>query len=194
VPSGLKRHYGSGALHFITTSCYHRCALLAAPARRTLFLKIFEEVRRSYRFVVVGYVVMPEHVHLLIGEPERGNPSVVMQVLKQRVARSILRQQQEQRSDSRLLAEDDAGARPFWQVRFYDFVVCSEEKRVEKLRYMHRNPVRRGLVLEPEQWAWSSYRHYGFGERGLVLVNELQPAVMKIRDRLTGSTAATEQT
>src|SRR5690349_20358765 len=137
---------------------------------------------------------MPEHVHLLIGEPERGNPSVVMQVLKQRVARSILRQQQEQRSDSRLLAEDDARARPFWQVRFYDFVVCSEEKRVEKLRYMHRNPVRRGLVLEPEQWVWSSYRHYAFGERGLVLVNDLQPAVMKIRDRLTGSTDTAAQT
>ena len=53
-----------------------------------------------------------------------------------------------------------------WQARFYDFVVFTEKKRVEKLRYMHRNPVKRGLVLEPQQWDWSSYRHYAGWERG----------------------------
>jgi len=71
--------------HFVTTSCYHRWPLLARAEDRDLFLETLEEVRRSYRFVVVGYVVMPEHVHLLIGEPERGDPSVVMQVLKTEV-------------------------------------------------------------------------------------------------------------
>ncbi len=45
-----------------------------------------------------------------------------------------------------------------WQARFYDFNACTERKRVEKLRYMHNNPVKRGLVLEPEQWRWSSFR------------------------------------
>jgi REP-associated tyrosine transposase len=77
VPTGLKRYYGEGYLHFITFSCYRRRALLGSSAHRHLFLKILEQVRRSYRLVVVGYVVMPEHVHLLIGEPERGKPSVV---------------------------------------------------------------------------------------------------------------------
>ena len=66
-----------------------------------------------------------------------------------------------------------------WQRRFYDFPVWSEHKRVEKLRYMHRNPVTRGLVLEPEQWRWSSYRHYAYGESGVVLVNELKKAELK---------------
>jgi len=61
--------------------------LLNTPRRRTWFLEILEQVRRRYTFVVVGYVVMPEHFHLLISEPERGNPSTVMQVLKQRFAR-----------------------------------------------------------------------------------------------------------
>jgi putative transposase len=50
--------------------------------------------------------------------------------------------------------------------------VFSDKKRIEKLRYMHRNPVKPGLVLEPEQWAWSSYRHYAYDEAGPVLVNE----------------------
>jgi REP element-mobilizing transposase RayT len=61
-------------------------------------VKILEEVRQRYHFVVVGYVVMPEHVHFLLGEPERGNPSVVMQVLKQRYARALLRKTKQPRS------------------------------------------------------------------------------------------------
>ena len=68
-----------------------------------------------------------------------------------------------------------------WQRRFYDFVVFTEKKRIEKLRYMHRNPVKRGLVLEPQQWAWSSFRHYADGERGPVLVNEPQEAGLQVR-------------
>jgi len=46
---------------------------------------------------------------------------------------------------------------------------------------MHGNPVKRGLVLEPQQWAWSSYRRYTDGERGIVLVNEQQKAEMRVR-------------
>jgi len=75
-----------------------------------------------------------------------------------------------------------------WQARFYDFNVWSAHKRVEKLRYIHRNPVKRGLVLEPEQWAWSSYRYYAYGEVGPVLVNEQKRAELKIRalERIPG--------
>ena len=73
----------------------------------------------------------------------------------------------------------DAGH--IWQARFYDFVVFTEKKRVEKLRYMHRNPVKRGLVLEPQLWEWSSYRHYADGERGIVLVNEERKALLRVR-------------
>jgi putative transposase len=58
--------------------------------------------------------------------------------------------------------------RPFWQARYYDFNVWTEEKRVEKLRYMHRNPVKRGLVEKPEDWPWSSFRHYATGSEGPV--------------------------
>jgi putative transposase len=63
----------------------------------------------------------------------------------------------------------------------YDFVAFTETKRVEKLRYMYRNPVRRGLVLKPEEWLWSSFRHYAYGERGPVLVNETRKAELHIR-------------
>jgi putative transposase len=125
---------------------------------------------------------MPEHVHLLISEPQRGDPSKVMQAIKQGFARRILRKLRaaSDRRQSSLwkltLAEGH-----IWQARFYDFVVFSEKKRAEKLRYMHRNPVKRGLVIEPQQWKWSSYRHYAAGERGIVLVNEEQRVELKVR-------------
>jgi putative transposase len=184
VPTGLKRYYGEGYLHFITFSCHHRRTLLGSPARRNLFLKILEQVRRSYRFVVVGYVVMPEHVHLLLGEPERGNPSVVMQVLKQRFVRRLLRSDRRRCHPSQgWLWGPGLQAGEVWQRRFYDFVVWGKRKRIEKLRYLHRNPVKRGLVLQPEQWAWSSFRHYQTGEAGPVLVNEQRPTELKLRGR-----------
>jgi REP-associated tyrosine transposase len=59
--------------------------------------------------------------------------------------------------------------------------VWTEHKRVEKLRYMHRNPVTRGLVLKPEPWAWSSYRWYWRGEMGPVRLNDATVLKRRIR-------------
>ena len=80
MPSGLRRYYGAHDLHFITCSCYRRRPVLGTARRRDLLLKLLEEVRRRHRFVVLAYVVMPEHFHLLITEPQQTTPSVVMQV------------------------------------------------------------------------------------------------------------------
>jgi putative transposase len=136
MPSGLKRYYGTGSLHFITWSCYRRKPLLGNPARRDLLLAVLELMRVRYRFAVIGYVVMPEHVHLLISEPLIGDPSKIIQAVKLSV--------------SRRLAIKGEFSGKFWQSSFYDFNLWSQQKEVEKLKYMHRNPVRRGLVASPE--------------------------------------------
>ena len=169
MPSGLHRTYGVQHLHFITNSCCQRRPLLGTARARDYFLSVFEQTRQRYRFVVVGYLVMPEHVHLLIKEPEIGSPSTVMQVLK-RTPKALLPKQKSRDPRQRRLFREDP-RRAFWQARFYDFNVWTTKKRVEKLRYMHRNPVKRGLVESPEQWRWSSYRHYLLGEIGPVKVN-----------------------
>jgi putative transposase len=177
MPKGLKRYYGHEYLHFLTCSCYHRQPWLASAHRRDLFLQILEEVRQRYGFVVVGYVAMPDHIHLLISEPERGTQSTVMQVLKQRYARRVLAKKKTRNPAQGKLWPDEP--RHVWQRRFYDFHVWSERKRVEKLRYMHRNPVKDGLVQAPEQWAWSSYRSYAYGEEGMVRINQWLAAELK---------------
>ena len=178
MPRRLKRYYGAGHLHFLTWSCYHRQPWLAQPRRRDLFLKVLEQVRQRYGFVVVGYVIMPEHVHLLISEAVKDDPSGVVQAVKQGFARHVLRPWRLRRrlGQGNLFPADTPHV---WQKRFYDFNVWSEGKRVEKLRYMHCNPVRRGLVQEPEQWTWSSCRSYAFGEAGAVKINDWGAAVMR---------------
>ncbi len=178
MPKGLKRYYGNDHLHFLTCSCYHRQPWLGTARERDLFLRILEEARQRYQFVVVGYVVMPEHIHLLLSEPARGTPSTVMQVVKQRYARRLLHKTKRKSGQRELWPQEEHRV---WQRRFYDFNVWGERKRIEKLRYMHRNPVKRALVHEPEQWVWSSYRSYAFGEKGMVPINQWPKAVMTIR-------------
>ena len=152
MPRGLYRFQQSGDLPFITFSCYHRAALLQTPQARRVFEETLEQVRRWYGLFIVGYVVMPEHVHLLLTEPECSSLAVALQMLKQNVAHKV----------------PHPPDTPFWQPRYYDFNVWSSEKRIEKLKYLHLNPVRRGLVEKPEDWEWSSYRHYSAGIDGIV--------------------------
>jgi len=170
MPKGLKRYHGRGHLHFLTFSCYRRLPLLKTARARHLFVRELARVRRKYEFALVGYVVMPEHVHLLISEPKKGTPSTVLQMLKQRVSQKMrVKRRKACEKQLRLaFSEDMAGPRSFWQPRFYDFNVYTSGKKREKLEYMHRNPVTRRLVQHPKDWPWSSWSYYTKGEAGLM--------------------------
>jgi putative transposase len=143
------RYQQAGDFHFLTFSCYRRQAYLSSAEAMDLFEDALERVRQRYLFAVAGYVVMPEHVHLLVSEPKRCLLSKAIQAVKLSVTMR-------------------SAQRPFWQAHYYDFNVSSRGKFVEKLRYIHRNPVRRGLVEKPENWKWSSFRHYQTGMQGRV--------------------------
>jgi putative transposase len=132
---------------------------------------------------------MPEHIHLLISEPEHGTPSTVVQAIKLGFARRVLGSRvagvaQTSRGvphvsrffarrgdDHKDVSAEDIVHHRIWERRFYDFNVWTACKRIEKLGYMHRNPVKRGLVAEPDQWTWSRFRAYLNGEPGPVRVN-----------------------
>jgi putative transposase len=177
----LRRRYGLGQLHFITCSCYRRAPLMGTERARHLFLKILDEVRERYDFALIGYVVMPEHIHMLISEPNVGTPSTVMQVLKQRVSRALHRRRRRVRSGQKCLWEEAPVRKyqPFWQRRFYDFNVWSAKKRNEKMNYMHFNPVKRGLVTHPKDWLWSSYGFYSRAGTSLCAPNPQWEARVK---------------
>jgi len=151
MPSELKRYQKAGDFHFLTFSCHDRLPYLANAAACSLFERVLEQTRQRYVFYVFGYVVMPEHVHLLVSEPKRGTLSRAMQALKTSVAKQ-------------------SNQKPFWLPRYYDFNVYANLKRTEKLRYLHRNPVARGLVTKAHDWPWSSFRHYATGVEGTVQI------------------------
>ena len=160
MAKGLVRYQQAGDWHFLTFSCYRRQAYLDTKAARETFERSLETMRRRYSFYVTAYVVMPEHVHLLVSEPRRDLLSKAIQALKLSVAM--------QRPE-----------RPFWQPRYYDFNVFSGRKCLEKRRYIHRNPVTRGLVERPIDWPWSSFGHWWTGERGTVEIESQWTAMRR---------------
>jgi putative transposase len=162
MPTGLIRYQEAGHFHFVTFSCYRRQQHLGSLAARNRFEQSLETMRLRYGFVIAGYVVMPEHVHLLVSEPKKAILSKALQALKLSVA--------VQRSE-----------RPFWQARYYDFNVYTPDKRSEKIQYMHKNPVKRGLVAKPGDWVWSSYGHYASGKRFTVEIESEWTAARRNR-------------
>ena len=151
MPYGLKRFQAAESLHFITFSCFHRFPLLEAMDAKEAFESLLEQVRARHGARVYAYVLMPEHVHLLVNEPPRLILAQFLKVVKQITSRKL------------------RGARSiFWQERYYDSNVRGEKARSDVARYIHRNPVTRGLVDKPGDWPWSSFRHYADGRKGTV--------------------------
>lgn len=159
MPDGLKRLHHSGQSHFLTFSCYRRRPLLAEMRMQDAFLIALEQTRLRFEMRVYGYVVMPEHVHLLVSEPAESKLPRALQLLKTTVALQA-------RKENRRIA----GETPFWQARYFDHNVRNQAGFVTQLRYIHRNPVKRGLCSSSEDWPWSSFRAWALGEIGVVEV------------------------
>ena len=146
------------------------------PATRAIFEHALDATRERYGLCVIGYVVMPEHVHMLLSEPVRGTLATAIKALKQSVSRTLALRAPE----------------PFWEQRYYDFNVWSAKKDIEKLKYLHRNPVARGLVARPEDWEWSSFRHYSTGIVGVVEIESAWTAKRR-EDATKGSPSPLKQ-
>jgi putative transposase len=151
MPYGLKRFQKAESLHFITFSCFHRLPLLDAPEPRNTVEAVLEMTRARHQARVYAYVLMPEHVHLLINEPPSILVAQFLKAVKQITSRKLKGQREK-----------------FWQERYFDSNIRGEAARSEVIRYIHRNPVKRGLAEKPEDWQWSSFRHYATGLRGAV--------------------------
>jgi putative transposase len=150
---GLERFQSSGQSHFVTFSCYQRLPNLRERQANEEVLAALEVARKHFGLRVYGFVLMPEHVHLLVSEPDRSTLADVIRSVKFVSAKRARRL---------------GGSGPFWQKRYYDRNIRSYRDFLEKLRYIHRNPVKRGLVESPGDWDWSSFRHYALGELGIV--------------------------
>jgi len=179
----LRRYHHSEQSHFLTFSCYHRQPYFSNPTLRDVFLECLERTRRRYRFCVYGYVVMPEHIHLLISEPKVETVARAIQALKVSFVRRSLGAPHQPDGAPHLPAFGRCGktdgTRTFWQKRYYDHNVRNHDSFSQKLDYIHSNPVKRGLCSTEMDWPWSSFRHYATAEVGVVEIESEWTAIRR---------------
>ena len=158
------RHFdGDGRVRFVTFSTYRRLPILSNRVFRQIVTTAIDEVRAGGRFCLLGWVLMPEHVHLVLLPGEGEKLGAIVGDLKRISARRIHDRLSAEKSKlNKILTANRHGRVRFglWQPRCYDHNCRSEESVWQKVRYCHWNPVQRGLVSRPEEWIWSSYRWY----------------------------------
>lgn len=153
MPRGLRRYHFSGQSHFITFSCYRRRKFLLRDDVRRILTQVLEETRKRFNLLIYGFVWMPEHIHILISEPENGLIADAIHHFKLSSSKLVKTRVKDWKIESSL-----------WQKRYFDRNVRDYDEFQVKLQYTHRNPVKRGLCAEPGDWPWSSFRHYAFHE------------------------------
>ena len=178
-----KRHFAPGQLQFLPSSTYRRAQLFERDRFRWNFVEVLGPLRTEMGFLLIGWVLMPDHFHLRIKPEPAESTSRIMQELKKRTAQHILSALSENERVpwcGKMLARlclpptvhADSQFR-VWQRRFYPFGVYSEKKRLEKLNYMHNNPVKQGLVSSPDEWPWSSFRFYHLNDSSVLRMDRL---------------------
>jgi len=183
-----RRWNAEGHAHALTFSCFRQQPFLSRDRTRTWFLEALQEAGKKHSFDVWAYVVMPEHVHLLI-RPREANYSIsaILADLKQPVTRRALEFLQASAREffSHMRDEQPKGkiVHRFWQRGGgYDRNLFNAEEVCEKINYIHDNPVRRGLAKDPAKWLWSSARYYFERTDGLLAPDLESLKEFRLRD------------
>jgi putative transposase len=181
--SRLEHFYGQHHLHYLTANTYRKARIFDSDRFKLKFVQTLDDLWTDLGFKIIGYVLMPEHCHLLIWPDAPANPSQIMQKLSERTANFILRNLRENLVFpwcQKLLKQFELPPTVHhhahyrvWQKRGYDMNIWSEKKRMEKIDYMHNNPVRRGLVAQPGDWPWSSWRYYYLEDSSILAMDRM---------------------
>ena len=180
MPTRLRRYDIPGHIHFLTFSCYYRLGFFWHDAIRQIAVDGLRLLQAKFGICVVGYVVMPEHVHLLIYPHSRGDAhpipiSILLHAFKRHVGNQGKKALKHLDGHNGLWSPTIVRwlreGHPFWQTRGYDFNIDRGETVIEKLQYCHKNPLTRGLVSDAAEWKWSSYRYYEFGDDLLIAMD-----------------------
>ena len=183
MPGRLRRHDDYGHTHFLTISCFRRLPFFRHDTVKQVFVDGMSHTRQRLGIRWIGYVIMPEHVHLVcfpsMPTGEAVVPiSTVLQHLKQYIGRHgknalrmVWARHRTLGLSSLVRSAQSDGPKLFWKTRGYDFNITTEDTFHKKLDYIHKNPVTRGLVDRAEQWRWSSHRYYEFDDRSLIAMD-----------------------
>jgi len=167
----------------LTANTHWRACIFDSDRYKLKFVQTLGDLRTELGFKIIGYVLMPDHCHLMIWPGARANPSQIMQRLSERTANFILRnlrrnlvfpwcQKVLKQFELPPTVHHHARYRA-WQKRRYDMNIWSERKRIEQINYMHHNPVKRGLVAQTGDWPWSSWRFYYMEDRSILAMDRM---------------------
>lgn len=162
----IKHYHEPGYLHELTFSCYRQMKLLTNDAWRRYLARSIDEASEQFRFHLVAFVFMPEHVHLLV-LPLNKEPAIddYLAAVKRPVSADVKRDLQSTGSPliKRLTVRERPGKDSFrfWQEGpGYDRNLQNPSTVLSSINYIHMNPVRRKLVNQARMWKWSSARFY----------------------------------
>ena len=184
MPAHLRRYDVPGHTHFWSISTFRRLGFFHDDGVKAVVIDGLRLLQTSFGVCLTGYVIMPEHVHVMLYPHCRGcdNPTPASELLlafKQHVGHHGKERLRDiWRRDGRLWCESlnrwargDFGHQVIWNVRGYDFNIHEEGTLRTKLDYCHKNPITRGLVERAEDWRWSSYRYYEFGDASVLAMD-----------------------
>ena len=155
--------------HELTFSIYRRLPVFEDRKSGELFLGALDEARQRLAFDLLAYVVMPEHVHILLAPIGEYNISTILRGLKHsssiRILRHLEKEQPHLANQLRVVRKDGTGLGRLWQQGGgYDRNIVSANAARASMDYIHANPVKRGLCEFPTDWPWSSALAYAEGE------------------------------
>jgi putative transposase len=156
------RRRENGTARYCTFSCYQRLQLLGTASIRDAYIETLAEAQSRFGFELIAWVVMPEHVHLLVLPRSSSSPlSATLAWMKGVFAQRAIGRWRDLQATVLPRITRANGERRFWQAGGgYDRNIYSRDELVEKINYIHWNPVERELVREPRDWRWSSFSAY----------------------------------
>ncbi len=165
----LKHYDNLGTARFITFSCYRRLPNMNSDQTKRLFIDELSDLRKKYDLKILGYVIMPDHIHLVLIPPAGIKMGLVIGRLKSIVAKKHFA----------TTGKPEGSTGVFWEKRCYDHNCRTPEITLEKINYCHNNPVKKKLVESPDQYQWSSFNWYR-GIRDVPLkIDEFESVVIK---------------
>ncbi len=178
------RHYDEpNHAHFLTFSCYRRLPLLIKDRSRHWLIEALQAARQKHRFDLWGWVIMPEHVHLLLWPRPGCRTQTILADIKRPVGQQAIHWLEANHPDflERLTVRNrNRTYHRFWQAGpGQDRNIYDPNAAHQFLEYIHNNPVQRGLVALPEQWQWSSAQDWAGGKAVLLKVDKTIPTVIK---------------
>ena len=159
-----------GALHFVTFSTYQRRQFLSPDRTRTIVVEVLQSCLERHHAHCCGFVVMPNHIHAILSVAHDSTIAAFLLAWKKTSSFRIKRFYAQELTNYRGLCPKNC---PVWQAKFYDFLLESDKKFIEKIGYMHDNPVTAGLCSTLIDWRWSSARFYELQEDIGVKITQL---------------------